>query len=167
MSDTIVKACEFLGLKLPEKKSSDEKKHLPSDYFGEDFELNEQMTEKLLSVRKLTAQQFKEIYTRFSRLFSAQKSFKHTKTDLNIYFADFMLFSAQNGYSAPNYFNFKFYEKPLRLQNAFVGHRHLLRMHEICNEYSYWDLLKNKARANEIFGDQTTVLATSRRRLSK
>ena len=153
LSDTIVKTCEFLGLKLPEKNSSDDKKHVPSDYLGKDFELNEKVTEKLLTERNFTKERFKELYTRFRRFYFAQKSFKHTKTDLNIYFADFMLFANQNNYNTLNYFNFKFYEKPLRLQNSFVGYQHLRRMHEICNEFSFWNLLKSKATANKLFAE--------------
>ena len=50
LTDTVIEVCKFLGLTLPEKTSnkmlpSGEK--LPSDYFGEDFELNEKMIRKL------------------------------------------------------------------------------------------------------------------------
>lgn len=122
LPEGVFKACLYLGLTFPptvEKETSQEK--APSDYFGDDFELNEAMRERLRAERKWTKENFDKKYANFSKVFAAQKLLKQTKTDLNVYFCDCVLFaSKQNGTGTDDYFDFAFYKKSRELQGSFI-----------------------------------------------
>lgn len=152
LSEGVFKACQFLGLKFP-LEAVNKSQPLPSDYFGDDFELNSAMKEKLRTERKFTKEIFAKRYKVFSEKFISQKCFpKHTKTDLNIYFADHILFAnKQNGASAADYFEFEFYNKSFVLRGTFRTQRHHLPTRVICNDPCAMTLLYNKAKTNSFF----------------
>ena len=157
LSEGVFKACQFLGLKFPPevtKDFSDSQEHVPSDYFGDDFELDEAMIKKLCAERKWTRNKFKMIYGTFARVYSSQKSLKHNKTDLNIYFCDHALFDRKKfDASSGNYLNFEFYRKPLSARQEFItdSYNNLIRI--VCNDYLSIGLVNNKARTVEVFTD--------------
>ena len=151
LTDTVIEVCKFLGLTLPEKtlnKMLPVGEKLPSDYFGEDFELNEKMIRKLSRARKKTNDVVLKYHKRFSKKFSTQKNLKQNKTDINIFFCDYFLFSGKKGYTIVNYFDFEFYNKSQAIQDSFVGNTHLLKMHVLCNDYLTSELLTNKSISN-------------------
>lgn len=150
---TIVKACKFLGLKLPEKNSPDDKEHVPSDYFGENFELSAELTEKIRIACGSLKRNFVQRYNTFTKKFFEQKPLRHNKTDMNIYFCDYMLFAKKMGASVTDYFDFEFYRLPQELRNTFrlQLHRELTRM--ICNDYEASRLLNRKTRTNKLFAE--------------
>lgn len=126
---------------------------MPSDHFGDDFELNEAMKTKLRNERKWSKEIFDKSYSNFSKKFASQKCFsKHTKTDLNIFFCDYVLFSnRQIGASADNYFDFEFYNKSFDIRNTFrTGHRSYLTQ-LTCNDFFARELLLNKPKTDKIF----------------
>lgn len=150
------KECQSLNLKFsPEiiKDFDSSQEHLPSDYFGDDFELDEAMIKKLCAERKWTKKQFEKEYKAFAKKYNSQKCFsKHTKTDLNIYFCDHTLFAAkQNGASISDYFDFEFYTKSFENRKEFRTQRHRNLTRIICNDPCEESLLNNKGETNEFF----------------
>ena len=90
LSEGVFKACQFLDLKFP-SEPLEKSQPVPSDYFGNDFELNEEIKEKLRSRCKFSRERFNKVYEAFKEEFSSKKPIKQTKTDLNIYFCDYIL----------------------------------------------------------------------------
>ena len=77
LSEGVFKACQFLGLEFP-SKPLDKPQPVPSDYFGNDFELNEETKEKLRSRCKLSPEKFNKVYEHFIERLLSQKSLKQT-----------------------------------------------------------------------------------------
>ena len=157
LSEGVFKACKFLGLKFPPEVSADfsaSQEHMPSDYFGDNFELTETIKNSLQVERKLTEEKFKTIYKEFTAKFNSQRCFsKKNKTDWNIYFCDYMLFSRKQGATIPDYFDFEFYRKSLALRNTFRVSRSSRLTQRICNDFNSIILLRDKAKTNKIFAD--------------
>ena len=155
LSEGVFKACQFLGLQFPSKIPADvQQKRVPSDYFGDDFELDSITKKRLLAQKKLTAEKFDRVYNSFSRMFSSQKSFRHTKTDLNIYFCDYILFVKDvTNFLVDDYFHFEFYKKSFETRKKFMWINYENLRHTLCNEYYSINLLSNKIKTNELFSE--------------
>ena len=150
LSEGVFKACQFLGLKFPPTISGGEK--VPSDYFGDNIELDSIRQAKLRSERKWTTKKLEDVYKTFSEKFASQKPLKQNKTDLNIYFCDHVLFDAkQNGASSSDYFDFEFYNKSFATRKEFRTQRHRNLTRIICNDPCDKNLLNNKGETNEFF----------------
>ena len=119
LSEGVFKACEFLGLKFPAEIKSTGEEHLPSDYFGDDFELDSATKKKLCAECGLSSAAFNRRYTSFSKAYLKQKPLRRNKTNLNIYFCDFLL-SKRKYLLINHYLNLEFYKKSSALQNTFV-----------------------------------------------
>ena len=159
LSEGVFKACQFLGLKFPPAipaTFADPQKPMPSDYFGDNFELDSTMTEKLRSERGLSKAKFAEAYQHFSKTFSSQKTLKRSKTDVNVLFCDFLIFTEkQTGAVIKDYFNFEFYTKSFAVRNTFLTKRHYFLRRIICNDNSAQILLKDKSKTNTVFNEFT------------
>ena len=158
LSEGVFKACLFLGLKFPppiSKEIQSEQEHVPSDYFGDDFELDEALKEKLCSEKNWSKDKFNKIYEIFSNKYLLQKCFqKHTKTDLNVFFCDYLLFISKHSKVTVNdYFGFEFYRKSLSVQKTFITEEYNAHIRDVCNEYVLARRLNAKSKANEIFAD--------------
>ena len=157
LSEGVFKACKFLGLKFPPKVSRKivlSKKHLPSDYFGDDFELDETMRKNLCSKLKWSRQRLAKNYEVFTQKYLSQKCFKHIKTDLNVYFCDWLLFASRiTRATFKNYFYFAFYDKSFEQRSTFFTHRHYWMRQVLCNDRHLRPLLRNKAKADKFFSD--------------
>ena len=158
LSEGVFKACQFLGLKFPSevpKKLADSQEHFPSDYFGDDFELDEATIKKLCAERKCKKEQFLNLYKNFvSKIFS-QKYLKQTKTDLNVYFCDYLLFDQeqQMGIDVDNYFSFEFYKKSFSVRCGFISAGRQKQIRNVCNDSVARNLASNKAKTNKLFAD--------------
>ena len=153
LSEGVFKACQFLGLKFP-SEAIDKENLVPSDYFGDDFEFDAATKKKLCSARKWSIQKLNEQYKLFAAKFATQKPLKKTKTDLNVYVCDYVLFaSVQNGASANDYFDFEFYKQFFNTRNEFLTQKHRNRIRAICNIRYYMKLTSNKSKTNELFAD--------------
>ena len=154
LTDGVFKACQFLGLKFP-SKAVDTSQPVPSDYFGEEFDLPQETIDKLQTLRKMTGEQYTKLYQRFVEKFSSQKPLKHDMTDANVYFCDYLLFvEGQTGASPGDYFDFEFYRKPPEVQRQFITQRLRNRMLKTtCNCFSNLLLIDNKVKTNKLFAD--------------
>ena len=153
LSEGVFKACQFLGLKFP-PEAVNISQPVPSDYFGDDFEFDEATIKKLCAERKWKKEQFTKNYTQFKEKFLSQRCFKHTKTDLNIFFCDYVLFSSKYfGTSDTNYFDFEFYNKSFEQQKKFRTDKHRVTVHILCNEPYENSFIRNKVRANKLFSE--------------
>ena len=153
LSEGVFKACQFLGLKFP-TEAINNSQPAPSDYFGDDFELDEVAKKKLCAERKWSGEQFNKIYKTFKGRYLSQKCFKHNETDLNIYFCDHILFAGKKlGSSAGDYFDFEFYNKSFASRSEFRVEKHHSSTRIICNEYSAMNLLSDKTKTNQLFAD--------------
>ena len=153
MSEGVFQACLYLGLKFP-PEAVNKSQPVPSDYFGDDFELDSTTIKKLCSERKWTDEKFAKAYKTFAEKFLSQRSLKHTKTDLNVYFCDHVLFAGkQLGSSSSDYFDFELYNKSFESRRGFLTqkHRNLIRI--ICNDPLDKMLLDNKPKTNELFAE--------------
>ena len=154
LSEGVFKACQFLRLKFPPVTFGDSSQHVPSDYFGENIELDSARRAKLRSERNWTSKKLEDVYKTFSEKFASQKPLKQNKTDLNIYFCDHVLFDAkQNGASSSDYFDFEFYNKSFATRKEFRTQRHRNLTRIICNDPCYRYLLNNKGETNEFFAE--------------
>ena len=154
LSEGVFKACQFLGLKFPTtvpKELDPFEDRAPSDYFGDDFELDATTIKKMRSVCNLTEEKFQKRYKIFYAKFASQNPLKQTKTDRNVFFCDYVLHSAKFGNFTSDYFDFEFYGKSFALRSEFLTqkHRNLIRI--ICNDPCDINLLNNKAETNRIF----------------
>ena len=152
LSEGVFKACQFLGLKFP-PEAVNNPQPLPSDYFGDDFELDEATIKKLCAAKKWSKEKFTKTYTQFKGVFLSQRCFKHTKTDFNIYFCDYVLFVLKQGIDVDDYFNFEFYDKSRDLQNGFVTKNYRNKVTVICNDPFSMKLQSNKAETNIFFAE--------------
>ena len=152
LSEGVFKACQFLGLKFP-SEVVDNSKPVPSDYFGDDFDLDSTIIDKFCKERNLSKEIIEKRYEFFTKKFYSQKCFsKHTATDLNIYFTDYILFAnKQNGASVTDYFDFEFYNKAFSIRSTFRTQRHHIPTRTICNDPCAMTLLYNKAKTNHFF----------------
>ena len=151
LAEGVFKACEFLGLEMP---AALEGEHVPSDYFGADFELDSVAIEKICAERNWSRERFDRIYKNFAEKFATQKPLKQTKTDLNIYFCDFVLFVGKKlGASSGDYFDFEFYNKSFELRSTFLVEKHFNLRLMICNDSTAMNLVNNKAKANALFAN--------------
>ena len=151
LSEGVFKACEFLGLKFP---AALEGEHVPSDYFGDNFQLDKAMIKKLRSARKWSIEKFDRIYKSFTEQFFSQSSLKHTETDLNIFFCDHVLFDVKpSPASSSNYLSFEFYRKPLAARQEFITDSYNNKIRITCNDYTAISLANNKARTNALFAE--------------
>ena len=150
MTDSILKVIQILEIDIPSPKT-DKVFNSPSDYLGENFVLSETMSEKVRKLCKMTKASFERYYAAFERRYYLQKHLRHNATDLNIYFCDFILFAAKNGYAIIDYFNFEFYNKDLALQNNFVGGRFRQINNRIGNDRMHMRELRIKTMCNKIF----------------
>ena len=157
LSEGVFKACEILGLKFPDEvpdsfKSS--RKIFPSDYFGDDLEFEETAIKDLCLLRKWSREKFDKIYKSFTEKFITQKPLKQTKTDLNIYFCDFVLFVIkQLGAGYNDYFDFEFYDKSFDLRKTFLVEKHFVLRRTLCNDFNEMSLVNNKAKTNSFFAN--------------
>ena len=153
LSEGVFKACQFLGLKFP-SEAVNNPQPVPSDYFGDDFELDAATKKKLCAERKWSSKKLAKEYSAFTEKYFSQRCFKHTKTDLNVYFVDYTLFAEkQHGTSAIDYFDFEFYQKSFERRNEFMTQRYRWHIQRICNEYNALILVRDKAKTNKIFND--------------
>ena len=155
LSEGVFKACQFLGLEFPPelpKEFDPSEEHVPSDYFGDDFDFDEETTEKLRSAAMWEIEKFKRIYSTFIEKFSSQNPLRQSKTDLNVYFCDYVLFvKNQNGFTYSDYFDFEFYRKSFELRDEFRLQLQRTETRIICNDPCEADLLNNKAETNAFF----------------
>ena len=155
LSEGVFKACLFLGLKFPPEVSGDpQQEHVPSDYFGEDVELDSAVMDKL-STTRLFNENFDRVYEIFKTKYLSQKPFKHNKTDLNVYFCDFILFSErQTGASYSDYFDFEFYRKSAATQSEFITQEFRNNfLKNSCDVFSCLLPISNKPMINKVFVD--------------
>ena len=151
LSEGVFKTCEFLGLQFP---AALEGEHFPSDYFGDDFELDEATIKKLSEYRNWSSEKFDKIYKAFTKQFFSDISLKHTKTDLNVYFCDHALFDAKPFVaSSNNYLNFEFYKKPLAARQEFITDNYNDEIRITCNNFTAIRLVSNKGKTNAFFAE--------------
>ena len=153
LSEGVFKACLFLGLQFPSKVPAElqfsrelfsNTFNTPSDYFG--------IAEKLQAELQCSRKQLSVTYKAFADDYLSRRCFKHTTTDLNVYFCDYLLFVArQQGAIIKDYFNFEFYRKSFELRNTFLVEKHVFLINQACNDYYARDLVTNKSRTNRFF----------------
>ncbi|MBE8955393.1 MAG: hypothetical protein SR2Q5_06995 [Quinella sp. 2Q5] len=156
LSEGVFKACRYAGLNFPPKNSSElqtSQAHVPSDYFGNNFDLSRAMVDKLCAEMKCTRNYLANLYQKFTEKFLSHKPIKHTKTDLNIYFCDYVLTSSKLGASVDNYFVFELYRKPIAIQRKFRMDRSGRLTRFVCNDKIARDVLNNKVKTNTLFND--------------
>ena len=154
LSEGVFKACEYLGLEFPKVIDEPDREHVPSDYFGDDFDLDEETIEKLRAAAIWDVDKFKKVYANFIEKFASQQPLRQSKTDLNVYFCDFVLFvDDENGFTYSDYFDFEFYRKSFEVRNEFRTQLNRTRTRVLCNDPSDHELLNNKAETNARFAD--------------
>ena len=127
--------------------------NIPSDYFGENFELDTQARERLQKFAGLSANKFEELNKNFSNAFDKQKGIEHNKTNLNFYFCDYVLHERHRGAIMADYFSFEFYKKSFDERKNFVLRPYLWTWSVVANEIYTHAIADNKARADKLFGD--------------
>lgn len=152
LSEGVFKACLYLGLKFP-SVAVDNPQPVPSDYFGDDFELDSTTIKKLRLDLKWTRNKFSKQYKAFTKKFSTQKPLRQTKTDLSVYFCDFALcHKEQILASYGDYFDFEFYNKSLKLRGTFLLSNYS-RRRALFNDLNYMTFVNNKVKTNQFFDE--------------
>jgi hypothetical protein len=153
LAEGVYKACLHLGFKFPSEPLP-AGEHFPSDYFGDDFDFDQDAIEKLRAEAVLSVDKFTAVHRTFIERFYAQKPIKHTKTDLSVYFCDYLLFCFKpNDVAVKNYFYYEFYNKSFELRDTFLLIKHSVLRRHISNEHYADAQFLNKARANELLSD--------------
>lgn len=155
LSEGVYDACLFLGLKFPSEVKQTDEEHLPSDYFGDDFEFDSTMIKKISTKTQWFNKVFEQKHKFFDGVYKYQKCFpKHTKTDSNIFFCDYALHSAKKLFTEQNYFTFKFYKKPFELRDTFMSEVWTYAERQVTyNEKFYERFVDNKELASKMFAD--------------
>ena len=104
-------------------------------------------------MRCLSDAEIVNLFYSFSRSYFSQKIFEHNKTDLNIFFCDFILFAHEYKYSVKEYFDFEFYNKSRAEQLTFLRFSYIDEMHILFNDKNALRLLKDKSITNRIFAE--------------
>ncbi|MBR4152628.1 MAG: hypothetical protein IKT98_06665 [Selenomonadaceae bacterium] len=152
LSEGIYNACLHLGFEFP-AEALPEGEHFPSDYFGDNFDLDEETTEKLRSEVVWSSDKFTITYRTFTERFYAQEPIKHTTTDLSVFFCDYLLAQKSNEVAVKNYFYYEFYKKSFEQRDTFLLIKHSVLRRIISNDHEADAQFLNKWRANEIFSD--------------
>ena len=153
-SDSILFVCKKFGLQLPpEVPRKSARIPMPSDYLGKNFELDAEAVAELKKECNLNDRNYEVVWKNFNRWYKMQKNFRHNRTDLNIFFADFVMFSRKRGYTAVNYFYLEFYGKSTEEQNSFLGKAHLERMQIVFQDYCSIKYLHDKTIIHRLFAD--------------
>ncbi len=148
LCEGVFKACQFFGLKFPAALDGE---HVPSDYFGDDLDFD---LEKLRTAVIWDGDKFKKIYKLFIKKFAAQQPLRQCKTDLNIFFCDFLLFvDNKNGALYNDYFDLEFYKKSFETRKKFRTQDDRNRTRILCNDPTQYELLNNKAETNAYFNE--------------
>ena len=154
LAEGVFKACQYLDLEFPKVVDKSSREHVPSDYFGDDFEFDSETIIRLLKERKWDTEKYEKCYNSFAEKFASQKPLKQTRTDLNVYFCDFVLFvENQLGAAVTDYFDFEFYNKSFELRSTFLVKKHAWLRLVLCNEHSALKQVSFKWRANQIFAE--------------
>ena len=151
LCEGVFKACQFLGLEFPTIKDELSREHFPSDYFGDDLDLD---LEKLRTAVIWDSDKLKKIYGLFIQKFASQQPLRQCKTDLNIFFCDFLLFvDNKNGALYNDYFDLEFYKKSFASRAEFRTQNDRNRTRILCNDPTDYELLNNKAATNAHFNE--------------
>ena len=148
LCEGVFKACQFFGLKFPAALDGE---HVPSDYFGDDLDFD---LEKLRTAVIWDGDKFKKIHKLFIKKFAAQQPLCQCKTDLNIFFCDFLLFvDNKNGALYNDYFDLEFYKKSFAVRAEFRTQNDRNKTRILCNAPTDYELLNNKAATNAHFNE--------------
>lgn len=148
---TIIATCELLGTPLPYYAIC---KNQPSKYI-----LGGVLTGKLSDIKKrlgsrmplMDADELKKVRRLFRRKYKSQENLKFTKTDLTVYFCDWLLFARGRGFSYNDYFDFEFYNKEPEVRDTFLSEGYRERLFKACANKEYRKIFAQKTLFNEKF----------------
>ena len=148
---TVREVCKILGWELPADASEGESL---SKYIGHVLESQEEIREKLAP--HLSRQELRDLPSRyrwFREKYDSQRNFEHSKTDLGVWFSDWMMFARRDGYSHSDYFNYEFYRKEPGERNTFLSRRHRIQVVRICNDFGGLGFSSKKIEFYKVYSD--------------
>jgi poly(glycerol-phosphate) alpha-glucosyltransferase len=148
---TVRKVCKLLGWELPAEASAGE---FPSKYLGHDLGDPEEIREKLAPfLSRKENRDLPMLYRRFRGKYETQRNFGSlSKTDLGVWFSDWLMFARRDGYSHSDYFNYEFYRKEPEERNTFLSRRYRFRVSHVCNGFGGLRLNNRKNEFNKVYG---------------
>ena len=90
-------------------------------------------------------------YAKFKKKYRTQKILRHTKTDLHVYFCDWLLFAKPRGFSHNDYFDYELYNKELDVRETFLNEGFRQRVFKACCNMQERFVFKDKAKFNTRF----------------
>ena len=143
---TIIAACYFLGIPLPEDATC---AYQPSAFVrpikGGLDDIRARLGEELVPDLELVAKAYKNFRSQYRRT----ALLEHTETDLAIYFTDWMLFCRDFGYGVADYFEYDLYNKEPEVRATFMSNGYRSYVKKVCNTDTM--LFMNKGRFNSYF----------------
>ncbi len=145
----VVAACWYLNDPLPRNASME---HQPSYYIrplkGDLASLREMLGKKRLPDTERTNTEYQDFVDKYELM----ATLDHNETDLAVYYTDFLIHLKDRGFAAPDYFDFRLYEREMPERMEFLSDKGFMRYAKrVC--ITDLDLFKSKARFNKSFSE--------------
>ena len=147
----VIAACYYLNKPLPRGAVCGNQ---PSYYLGAqafDGKLNSILAVVGDRFPKMEEEEMEALYKQFFRKYKTQQNLTYTRTDLAVYFCDWMLFARDRGFSHNDYFDYELYRKEPDVRDTFLNEGYRNRVKECCNKAGHRAILQNKAKFNKKF----------------
>ena len=149
---TVIAACYYLGSKLPKDAVLGKQ---PSAYLGKK-KFKGTLKEILAIIGdkcpEINEEKLNKEYKNFKKRYATDMTLQHTKTDLTVYFTDWLLFAYNRGFSANDYFDYELYNKESDERDTFLNNGYRTRVRRACNDKAY-NVFKDKAKFNKTFAE--------------
>ena len=149
----IIAACYHLGTPLPENAvcKNQPSRYLPSKSFDGKLEtivrlLGDKMPE-------IDQEELVKKFKQFRKKYHTQENLEITKTDLSVYFADWLLFARPRGFGYNCYFDYELYNKEPDIRDTFINLGFRKRLEAACNEKAHKHYFGNKVHFNQKFAE--------------
>lgn len=147
----IIAACYYLNHALPRNAVCGKQ---PSYYLGED--LFDGKLNSILSVvgdrfPKMEREEMAALYKQFFKKYKTQQNLIYNRTDLAVYFCDWMMFARDRGFSHNDYFDYELYRKEPAVRDTFLNEGYRNRVKECCIKAGHRRIMQNKAKFNTTF----------------
>lgn len=148
---TIRSVCELIGAPLPEDAVCGNQ---PSFYLTDDrFEGDIACIKELLGrfMPDIDDEDLNKFHRAFNRKYKTQNCLKYTKTDLTVYFCDWLLYCRRRGFTHNCYFDYELYNKEADIRDTFLNEGYRNRIYKACRSKGHGKYLLDKAIFNETF----------------
>lgn len=153
----IIAACFALGKPLPTYARY---KHSPAYYLGDFMSEEDDLLDAIIcrvgqdKIKNYAREKLEVQFEKFENRFHNNDVVEKNKTNLAVYFTDWMLYSRPQGWDFEDYFEYEGYNKEIPVRNGFLCRADVLGFSKLFNtQIEDRELLKYKSVFNDTFKD--------------